>query len=140
MPNPTFTLTFNCKLENVFSGDNVYIRTHANQFTDPEYPDYVIARVIGYTPPSNGVFCGKKVHSYVFEAISALPSGVNYLQNCDVEGIRLSQSCCLVSGSWVGDELHFIREDGSKLIVPPAQVSCSFDDADFNPDVELPAI
>lgn len=140
MSTPVFQLYFTCQLAGIFTDDHVYIRTKKRRFSDPEYKDYVIGRVLGITEVKGGL-CSRTKWQYTIAAQSALPDGVARLENCDIEGIRLSKDCCIVSGEWVGDEIHLLKEDGSKVIIPPANVTCvSFDDDDFNPDVCLPDV
>lgn len=137
---PVFHLYFTCQLPGIFTDDSVYIRTKKGRFSDPEYKNYVIGRVLDIKQVGGG-FCKKTQFQYTIAAQSALPDGVARLENCDVEGIRLSKDCCIVEGMWVGDEIHLLKEDGTKVIIPPASIECvSFDDNDFNPEATLPDV
>jgi hypothetical protein len=122
MPNPVFTLTFNCPLSGIWRDDTVYIRTKDGRFADQDYPGYVLATVLGYQKSTcAGV---GEVWEYTFEATTALPSGVSALQECDIDGIRLSQDCCIVSGAWVGDEIHLTQANGDIIVIPSPTVTC----------------
>lgn len=137
---PAFKLRFNCKLAGIFKGDNVFIKTKEDRFADTAYPGHVIAEVIAVEEPACGLFNKSKVWRYTFSPITAMPEAILALEECDVEGIRLSQSCCIISGEWRGDEIVLTKEDGGEIVIPPPDINCSLDDADFNEEVELPDV
>lgn len=125
MAEEVFTLDFTCPLRDIFVGDHIFIRTKQDRFSDENYPGYVIAEVIGITKPACSVSQCKKVWSYSVSAVTDLPAGIPTLQNCDIEGVRLSRDCCIVSGEWEGEEIHLTKEDGSIIVIAAPTVECS---------------
>lgn len=134
-----FELTFSCRLKDIFEDDNVFIKTKAGRFDDEDFPGHLIAKVIEIEKPSTALLA-KKVWTYTLEPQTALPDGVAVLENCDIDGIRLSKECCIIQGFWRGDEIVLVKESGEEIIIPPPDINCSLDDADFNQDVQLPAL